>query len=96
MSFLESVGITASTLEKVKEHNGEALLSDLYLNRFDAIEIIKYFNSIGINVIDELLIYAVDVFFKNIDSVILKIQQYGIPKFVETINNDYIEINNII
>lgn len=96
MNFLESVGVTSATLEKVREHNGEALVSDLYLNRIDIKNIIKYFQSIGIKVIDDLLIFVVDLFFKDINEIKAKVEQYGISEFVEEVNNDYFEINKII
>lgn len=96
MDFLEIVGVPSLTLEKVKEYNGEALLTDLYLNRIEVMEIIKYFHNIGLNVVDNLLVFTVDVFFRDLEEIKIKIQEYGVGKFVTTVNNDYFQITEIL
>lgn len=96
MDFLTSVGVSAITLQKVKEYNGEAVVTDLYLNRIKVMEIIKYLSSIGINVVDKLLIYNVDVFLLSVENIKNKIDEYGVYKFVTDINQDYSQISDII
>ena len=75
IDFLKMVNISDSTLIEMMKNNNEAILFNLSCNEDDALKIINYMQSIGINDIDDLLIYRIDIFtilfeqFTNIDII---------------------------
>lgn len=61
----------------------------------DALKIINYMQSIGINDIDDLLIYRIDIFTILFEQFIKKISRFNIPLLVEYVNSDYTNIDII-
>ena len=53
-------------------------------------------NNIGINDIDDLLIYRIDIFTILFEQFIKKISKFNIPLLVEYVNSDYTNIDIII
>ena len=51
--------------------------------------------SIGINDIDDLLIYRIDIFTILFEQFIKKISKFNIPLLVEYVNSDYTNIDII-
>ena len=64
-------------------------------NQEECIKIIEYLRKIGITCINELLIYEIDLFKKDLDYIIKKISKFNIPVFVNIVNDEYTAIENI-
>ena len=86
MDYLIELGIDSSTIDEIIENNGSGIVLSFENNRENIINIINYFNDIGIFNIDELLIYETDVFLESFDSIKKRITK----DLVNYINDDYI------
>lgn len=95
IDFLKMVNISDSTLIDMMKNNNEAILFNLSCNEDDALKIINYMQSIGINDIDDLLIYRIDIFTILFEQFIKKISKFNIPLLVEYVNSDYTNIDII-
>lgn len=94
MNYLLELGINKNSLEKIINHNGEAIYFSIESNVENITNIINYLKSINIKNIDELLIYEIDFFLNNYEDIKNKITKYDIDK-INNINNDCTYIENI-
>lgn len=86
-------GIKKETLSIIK--GNETLNYNLTINLDDVLEVIDYFKGIGINNIDDLLIYNPDIFMASRKEVEKKFEQYDINNLVNSINEDVENIDII-
>ena len=89
IDFLKNVGISDDTLIEMLKNNNETAIFDLSCNEEDAINIINYIKNIGINNIDELLVYRMDIFFLTFEQFVKRLSKFNIPVLVNLINEDY-------
>lgn len=93
LDYLKDVNISDTTIEKIKKENNEGSIYDLYCNKIVVIDIINYLREIGINCIDELLIYQVDIFYLSLDELKEMINKRDISEFVRKVNEDFLNIS---
>ena len=95
IDFLIECGIDHDTLEVM---NGKypTELFDLSCNKKEIFKIIEYLRSIGINNIDELLIYETWLFYKTFDFVKGAISRFDIFELVARINDNHEDIGIIL
>ena len=95
IDFLKNVGISDDTLIEMLKNNNETAIFDLSCNEEDAINIINYIKNIGINNMDELLVYRMDIFFLTFEQFVKRLSKFNIPVLVNLINEDYTNIDII-
>ena len=95
IDFLKNVGISDDTLIEMLKNNNETAIFDLSCYEEDAINIINYIKNIGINNIDELLVYRMDIFFLTFEQFVKRLSKFNIPVLVNLINEDYTNIDII-
>ncbi len=92
MDFLIDLNIKKDTIENIKKLKGNNIEIDIKSNKEEITNIINYFKKLGINNIDELLIYELDTFFQDYDYI----KENITSNTVEQINDDYTYIENLI
>lgn len=95
IDFLRNIDISTETIDKIEKQNNDSILYDLSCNEEDCIKIINYFKNLGINNIDELLIYEIDIFKLSFEDIVKKFSNFNIPAFVKIINDDFVSIKHI-
>lgn len=95
LDFLKECGISDTTINLLNQKY-PAELFDLNCNKKEIIKIIDYFRNIGINNIDELLIYETMIFYKTFDFIKDKFSKYDFLDLVSKINDNYEEIEIIL
>ena len=94
IEFLNNFNLRKDTIEKLLEKETPELF-DLNSNEEECIKIIEYLRNIGINCVDELLIYRIDLFYNSKYEVEKEFRKYNINELVSEINNDYTKIDEI-
>jgi hypothetical protein len=89
--FLVVSGISLNTINQLKKN--ENLLSDLYDNKDEFINITNYLRMIGIKNIEEVLIYKPELFLESKDNLIYSLSQFDLPTIVNMINEDCTNID---
>lgn len=95
IDFLKDYGISVETIEDLKRTQSPSFLFDLNCNDEECVKIINYLREIGINNIDELLLYESEIFFKVCKNVITAFSKCDIEELVELINEDASNIEKI-
>lgn len=94
IEFLENCKLRKETIEQLsKKYPSE--LFDLNANEEECVEIIEYLRDIGINCIDELLLYRTDLFYNSRHEVERMIEKNNISEIVSEINNDFTKIDEL-
>lgn len=93
MNYLREFDITDDVIESIKKNNDEAVVQGLIYAEENVKEVIKYFKTINILVINELLISRPEVFTINCDKLKLEFNKYNIEVLVNLINEDLNAIN---
>ena len=94
IEFLNNFNLRKDTIEKLLEKETPELF-DLNSNEEECIKIIEYLRNIGINCVDELLIYRIDLFYNSKYEVEKEFRKYNINELVSEINNDYTKIDEV-
>ena len=81
LDFLIDCGIEDGVIKDLKKTYSDGNIYNLNNNEFEVVKIIDYFREIGIEYIDELLIFNLEVFLCKFDEVFEKFNRYDI-KFV--------------
>ena len=95
IEFLKDENISDETISYLNKFYDNTSLADLLDNKNDCLRIIKYMKSIGINSIEQLLMYKLDMFVKSYEYFYELINKLNINEFVELLNNDYTIIDEI-
>lgn len=97
MDFLNEIGIENSIIEEIIKYNGEAILLDLdsyYENVRSNYLILK---EMGITCINELLIYKLDIFFVDTETLKNSLRKINnLETFVLKVNNDFYNIDELL
>ena len=73
----------------------ESILEVFELNKDNVLKVIDYLKDIGVNNIEELILYKLEFFTKDIDVIIKRFNEYNIGEVVDSINEDITNIDNI-
>ena len=93
---IEFAGISEELKEKMIEELGYDTVLNMACNYERVKENIQTFKSIGINNVDELIMYNSDLFQKKPDELKNKLTKFNIPEVVKLINEDYTTIDDIL
>ncbi len=96
LQFLKDMGISDITILKMINNNSEDILYDLECDQVNCLEVIKYLQELNIQVIDDLLINEIGMFFKTKEYLVNKFSKYNISEIVDDINDDYIAIESVL
>lgn len=95
MQFLIENGFKKSTIEKLQEKYDESILDVVSLEEENVIEVINYLKQIGIQNIEDLMIYQVELFTKDIDKIKNHFDKPNQYQMVEKINEDVMNIDKV-
>ena len=93
MDFLLDLGFSSDLIEKMEDVNEASLLYDFVCNQENAKEIIDYFREIGINSIDRLLVYKLEIFSIDLEKIKKAFNKYDVFTLVQIVNEDINAIN---
>ena len=91
--FLLDLGFSRELINNIIKINGENTYADLCFNAEDATNIINYLKEIGIQPIEELLIYKIDIFFMNLIAIKGYALKKKINELVDLVNEDFSNID---
>lgn len=95
IEFLKECNIDDKIIEKLKRIQSPSFLFDLNCNEEECVKIINYLKEIGIDNIEELLLYESEIFFKTKKNVENAFSNYNIEELVELINEDASNIEEL-
>ena len=90
--FLYENGITEDVVALIIKNNSKNVVADFLCNSDNCIKIISSLRELGINNINDLLIYRIDLFMQTFNMFKKKIDNINVDEFVNLVNDDY---NNI-
>lgn len=93
MDFLKEFDISEETITKIENNNDRTMIFNFICSKDEVIKNIEYLKSIGIKVIDLLLIYRLELFMIESDKVKEAFDNYDISTLVQLINEDINAIN---
>lgn len=96
MQFLKEFLTYEDTIDKMKENYDSKLIYNFICNKDNVIRILKYFKSIGVNCIDKLLLYKLEIFFVNSDNLISAFDNYDISLLCTLLDEDINVINIVL
>ena len=96
LQFLKEMGISDITILKMINNNSEDILYDLECDQVNCLEVINYLQELNIQVIDDLLINEIGMFFKTKEYLANKFSKFNISEIVDDINDDYIAIESVL
>ena len=95
MQFLIENGFKKSTIEKLQEKYDESILDVVSLEEENVKEVINYLKQIGIQNIEDLMIYQIELFTKDIDKIKKHFDKPNQYQMVEKINEDVMNIDKV-
>jgi len=97
MNTLLNLNIDNDVIEEIISHNGESILTDIDGFNNNIRNNLMLLKELGINCINELLIYKMDIFFINYPGLKQKIINLkDVGKFVDKVNEDFFNIDEIM
>lgn len=93
MDFLIDNGISKDVIVEIEDYNDDSLVYNFICNEANAVKVLEYFKSIGIEVINRLLIYKLEVFLIDYKSIVKAFNNYDVSVLVQLINDDINAIN---
>lgn len=94
MKFLEEE-FDEVLVDNLREKYEESILEEFELNRDNVLKVIDYLKDIGIEEVDELIRYRIELFTQDIDNVIKAFNTDNMGDLVESINEDITNIDKI-
>ena len=93
MKFLKEFGISDDVIENMKERYDSSLIDLFICDEYNASEVIEYFQSIGIEVIDKLLLTRIEIFSIDVEDIKESFNRFNVEELVNKINMDISYIN---
>lgn len=93
MDDLQDLGISREIIEKIKDHNDPALIFNFICSFDNVIKNIEYFKSIGIEVIDTLLVNRLEFLLVDHNKIKEAFDDFDTLILVKLINEDINAIN---
>lgn len=88
MDFLKEYGISDSVIDSMIDKYDDSVLSLLMSEEYNVGLVIDYLKTIGVSVIDELLINRVELFYIDVMKIKRSFDKFETDKLVESINKD--------
>lgn len=95
MNFLLELGIKQETIDSIITKYDEAIITNFKIEEDNVEEVINFLREIGIVDIDNLLIFDLSIFTKNIDYVKECFEIKNLNEVVKLINEDITNITRI-
>lgn len=95
MNFLLDLGIKQNTINSIKTKYDEGVIDNFRVEEDNVEEVINYFREIGIVDIDNLLMFDLTIFTKDIDYVKECFNKHNLKEVVKLINEDITYITKI-
>ena len=96
IEYISLAGISKELREKMIEKNGENEVLDLACNHQRVKNNIELLKSIGIKNIEDLLLNKSEIFLRPTEDLISKLSNINIYEFVNLVNTDYNEFEEIL
>lgn len=96
IDFLEECNISRDTINEINAINYPANIYNFSCHKKEVIDIINYFNSIGLTCIDELLLYKLNIFLLTKEEIANKLNRYLLEEIVKLLNSNYEMIDTIL
>ena len=93
MDFLIDNGISKDVIVEIEDYNDDSLVYNFICNEANAVKVLEYFKSIGIEAINRLLNYKLEVFLIDYKSIVKAFNNYDVSVLVQLINDDINAIN---
>ncbi len=93
MEGLQDLGVSTEVIKEMKDNNDPALIFNFICSLDNAIKNIEYFKSIGIEVIDTLLVNRLEFFLIDHDKVKEAFDDFDTLTLVKLINEDINAVN---
>lgn len=90
MKFLLEYGLTNEDIEEIVSNNQESIIKNIELNKENVIKVINYLKEIGVgvNVLKELFIYQIGMFYRTKDEIQSVFDEYEIDSILKSMNYD--------
>lgn len=95
MNFLLDYGMSEELISKMIDRYDEGVIDLFKLESENVISVIEFFNEIGIKCIDQLLLFRIEVFTKDVDKVKREFNKHNVKMIVDDINEDIMNIDFI-
>lgn len=95
MDFLLEEGFSHDLIHQIQRRYDEAILDQFSLEEENVKDVIHYFQKIGIEPIDVLLLTRIEIFMKDVNEVKDAFLCHNIKQVVEEINKDIHTIDSI-
>lgn len=95
MKFLLDLGIKENTINSIYTKYDEGVIENFRVEEDNVEEVINYFREIGIVDIDNLLIFDLTIFTKDIEYVKECFNKQNLKEIVKSINEDITNITKI-
>jgi len=93
IDFLKKCGITDLVINEIINVNSSTNLYNFSCNQDEIIKIIGFLKEIGVNCIEQLLVYRIDMFFVSLDKFKKIYIKEDVNSFVREVNEDYTVID---
>ena len=93
MDFLIDEKIAVETINNIEDNNEMGLIYSFICHRKNAVKVLRYFKEIGIDSIDRLLVYKLEIFLVDIEKIKRAFNEYDVSILVQLINEDINAIN---
>lgn len=88
MEFLKEYGINDSVIDEMIDKYDDSLLSLFMSEEYNVGLVIEYLKSIGVCVIDELLLNRIELFYIDVIKIKKSFDRFETKKLVDNINKD--------
>lgn len=95
MDFLLEYGVSTDTITKIKENNEESTCFYCMTKETNIKEVIEYLLSIKVEVLENLLIDRLELFFIPKEEIKKRFETYNVEVLVQLINEDINVLNNV-
>ena len=90
MDFLLKYDITNEDIEEITNRNGESIVKNIELNKYNVIEVIDYLLEVGVNksVIKDLFVEQIGMFFRTKEEIVDVFDEYEMDSIIKSLNYD--------
>ena len=93
MDFLKELNFPTEVIKKIKDYNDKSLIFNFICSKKNVIKNIDYLRNIGVEVIELLLIYRLELFLIDNSMLIKSFENFEISTLVKLINEDINAVN---
>ena len=95
MQFLLEKGFTQELIDKLTLKYDEGILDVFQIEKRNVMDVIDFFRQIGIENIEELMLFRIELFTKDVDEVKEIFDDEHVQEMVQEINEDILNIDKI-